>query len=313
MRAVVEEAVDLRDDVEGDLLLELLRLVAVVDGRSPSCSRTARPSPPSRRRTRTGRWTRRRRVARPHLSCSGFSATTSWIVLQFGLATIRRLANFASACGFTSGTTSGTSGSMRKWLVLSITAQPAAAARGACTAEIAAPGLNRPMSVSEKSNVSRLPTFSTVLSPNETGWPGRARRGERHDLRHRELPLGQRLQQLAPDRSGGADDRDPVAHDRKPSAKLRLIRRATASDRATLPPTVAPALQARPGAPPARRPGPAARRHARAGRPAFRRDRRASVHVVALLRDRPSSARIGLHTVKDAQGSPGSLRRSLPY
>ncbi len=73
------------------------------------------------------------------------------MVEQLGLAMMRRLRKPARACGFTSGTTSGTSGSMRKWLVLSITTQPAAAARGAWTAETAAPGLNRPMSVPAKS------------------------------------------------------------------------------------------------------------------------------------------------------------------
>ena len=73
-----------------------------------------------------------------------------------------------SASGFTSGTTSGTSGSMRNWLVLSITMQPAAAARGACMADTAAPGLNRPMSQPAKSNLSRLCTVSTRLSANDT-------------------------------------------------------------------------------------------------------------------------------------------------
>ena len=51
----------------------------------------------------------------------------------------------------TSGTTSGTSGSMRKQEVLSITTQPASAARGACTAETLAPGENSAMSVPRKS------------------------------------------------------------------------------------------------------------------------------------------------------------------
>ena len=78
---------------------------------------------------------------------------------------------FNSACGFTSGTTSGISGSMRKWLVLSITTQPCAAARGACTAEIDAPGLNNPISQPVKSKVSRFCTLSTCFSPNETSWP----------------------------------------------------------------------------------------------------------------------------------------------
>ena len=60
---------------------------------------------------------------------------------------------------------------MRNWLVLSITTQPAAAARGACAAEIAAPALNSAMSQPAKSNVSRLRTFSTRFGPNEISWP----------------------------------------------------------------------------------------------------------------------------------------------
>ena len=84
---------------------------------------------------------------------------------------IRRLAKPDSACGFTSGTTSGKSGSMRNWLVLSITTQPEAAARGAWIADTAAPGLNSPMSQPWKSKLSRLRTLSTALSPNETSEP----------------------------------------------------------------------------------------------------------------------------------------------
>ena len=52
-----------------------------------------------------------------------FSATTIWIVVQFGLAMIRRGDRFASS-GFTSGTTRGTSSSMRKALELSIITAP---------------------------------------------------------------------------------------------------------------------------------------------------------------------------------------------
>src|SRR5947209_7080047 len=65
----------------------------------------------------------------PARSCSGLRATTIWMVEQFGLATIpfgmRR-----SASAFTSGTTSGTSGSMRQALELSMTTAPALAAIG---------------------------------------------------------------------------------------------------------------------------------------------------------------------------------------
>ena len=65
---------------------------------------------------------------------------------------------------------------MRNWLVLSITTQPWAAARGAWMAETAAPGLNSAMSRPVKSKVSRFLIFSTVLSPKLTFWP--VERGE---------------------------------------------------------------------------------------------------------------------------------------
>ena len=60
---------------------------------------------------------------------------------------------------------------MRNWLVLSITTQPAAAARGACTAETEAPGENSPRSQPWKSKVSRLRTLSTCFSPKEISCP----------------------------------------------------------------------------------------------------------------------------------------------
>ena len=91
-------------------------------------------------------------------------------MLQLGFAMIPRRTR-DSACGFTSGTTSGTSCSIRNRLVLSITRHPAAAARGACTALTDAPGLNKPRSHPAKSNVSRFRTFSTCLSPKLISCP----------------------------------------------------------------------------------------------------------------------------------------------
>ena len=108
---------------------------------------------------------------------------------------------------------------MRKWLVLSITTQPAAAARGACTAETAAPGLNRPISQPLKSNVSRFCTFSTRFSPNETSGPVERPDASAATSTTGKLPLGQGFQHLASDRPGGADDRDPVAHLTAPCAR----------------------------------------------------------------------------------------------
>src|SRR3546814_8200984 len=75
------------------------------------------------------------------------------------------------ASGFTSGTTSGTSGSMRNLDVLSITTQPAAPAFGANSAETLAPGENRPISTPLKSKVARSCTFTVSSSPNETVLP----------------------------------------------------------------------------------------------------------------------------------------------
>src|SRR5580692_11960762 len=48
------------------------------------------------------------------LSCSGFRATTSWAVEQFGLAMMFFLEKFFAASALTSGTISGTSGSIRQ-------------------------------------------------------------------------------------------------------------------------------------------------------------------------------------------------------
>src|SRR6516165_7071322 len=104
-------------------------------------------------------------------SCSGFSATTIWIVEQFGLAIMPRLVQCAIACGLTSGTTSGTSGSMRKQEVLSMTTAPALVAWGAKTAETWAPGEERTMSIPRKSYVSRLWILRTSSSPKETSLP----------------------------------------------------------------------------------------------------------------------------------------------
>ena len=100
-------------------------------------------------------------------SCNGFSATTIWMVEQLGFETMLRAEKPASASRFTSGTTRGTSLSRRKVELLSITTQPAAAARGACTLETAPPGENSAMSQPEKSNSSSTCTSSSS-SPKDT-------------------------------------------------------------------------------------------------------------------------------------------------
>ncbi len=64
------------------------------------------------------------------------------MVVQFGLATMP-LGIDASAAALTSGTTRGTSGSMRHADELSMTMAPAAANLGASSVEAAAPPENR--------------------------------------------------------------------------------------------------------------------------------------------------------------------------
>ena len=49
---------------------------------------------------------------------------------------------------------------------------------------------------------------------------GRSPRGERHHLVDRELPLGEDVQHLVPDRAGRADHRHSVAHVCDPAAKV---------------------------------------------------------------------------------------------
>src|SRR5512135_3485827 len=84
--------------------------------------------------------TRRMRKA----SWSGLSATTIWMVEQFGLAMMPQC--LATSCGLTSGTTKGTSGSIRKALELSTTTAPALAAIGLNWREIDAGVLDRTIS-----------------------------------------------------------------------------------------------------------------------------------------------------------------------
>ena len=84
-------------------------------------------------------------------SCSGFNATTSCAVEQFGLAMMFFLPKPLAAAALTSGTMSGTSGSIRHADELSITMQPRAPILGEYSFETAPPADIRQISVSEKS------------------------------------------------------------------------------------------------------------------------------------------------------------------
>jgi hypothetical protein len=95
------------------------------------------------------------------------------IVVQLGLAIIPLCP--ATAWGFTSGTTKGTLGSIRKHEELSTTTHPAAAATGANFSLMLPPALNKAISRLSKQpstiacSVYDLPMKSTVL-PASSGW-----------------------------------------------------------------------------------------------------------------------------------------------
>ncbi len=91
------------------------------------------------------------------------------IVVQLGLAMIP-LGGFSASWGFTSETTSGTSGSLRQAEELSTTVAPAAATLGANSRDMAAPAENRARSSPAKSAVA---VSSTTTSPPAHGstWP----------------------------------------------------------------------------------------------------------------------------------------------
>ena len=131
------------------------------------------------------------------------------MVVQFGLA-MMPLRISASACGLTSLTISGTSGSRRQAELLSMTVTPAAANRGACAFEVVAPA--------EKSAMSRpvgsaVAASSTVISPSPHGSVLPA---ERAEAKNRSSPSGKlRSARICAhhgaDLAGGADDADPQA------------------------------------------------------------------------------------------------------
>ncbi len=117
-------------------------------------------------------------------SCMGLSATTIWIVEQFGLAIIPWFLNCAIFLAFTSGTTRGTSGSIRKWDVLSTTTAPAATAIGANLALTCPPAENNPMSTPWKEFSFRISTRSCLF------WKGRNCPAERSEAKRRNSSTG---------------------------------------------------------------------------------------------------------------------------
>jgi hypothetical protein len=99
----------------------------------------------------------------PASSASGLSTGIAAIVVQFGFATMP-LAASAIASGFTSDTTSGTSGSRRHAEELSMTTAPASANRGACSRDVPPPAEKMATSMSARSSVAVAATSSTTTS-----------------------------------------------------------------------------------------------------------------------------------------------------
>ena len=168
----------------------------------------------------------------PASACSGLSTGMAAMVVQFGLATMP-LGRSASAWGFTSDTTSGTSGSMRHADELSITTAPAAAKRGARAREPVAPAENRAMSRPAESAVAASSTDDLGALPRQRA-PGRAGRGEVAQLVDGEGALVEHAAHDPADLTGGTDDAD--AHGpRLPAAPpaLRLPRRHSSAQGVT--------------------------------------------------------------------------------
>mmetsp|Transcript_7269 Transcript_7269/g.25978 ORF Transcript_7269/g.25978 Transcript_7269/m.25978 type:complete len:240 (+) Transcript_7269:1946-2665(+) len=97
----------------------------------------------------------------PAAWCSGQTGTAAMMVLQFGLAMMPVCS--AAACGFTSGTTSGTPGVMRNALELSITTAPASTAAGAKALDCEPPAAKK--ATSTPSNESSRNSRTTVGRP----------------------------------------------------------------------------------------------------------------------------------------------------
>ena len=87
------------------------------------------------------------------------------MVEQFGLAMIFFFLKSFKASGLTSATTNGTSGSVRKCEVLSMTIHPCLAALGANSLDTFAPGEKMAMSVSAKSYSAKSATTTDLFSP----------------------------------------------------------------------------------------------------------------------------------------------------
>ena len=137
---------------------------------------------------------------RPAASCSGLSTGIAAMVVQFGLA-MMPLGGLIASSGFTSETTSGTSGSLRQAEELSITIAPAAATFGANSRDIDRP--RREQRQVEPGEVGGRGVLHDDLAvPPGERLAGRTGRGEEPDLVHREAALGEQRPHDAADLAG---------------------------------------------------------------------------------------------------------------
>ena len=113
---------------------------------------------------------------------------------------------------------------MRNSELLSMTVQPAWAARGACALLTSEPAANRAMSQPAKSKCSRFLTLSSLpLSPKSMTSPVERADDRRHFV-HRELPFGEDVQHLPPDIARRSDDCDPITHSKFSVPRMHLVR-----------------------------------------------------------------------------------------
>lgn len=141
-------------------------------------------------------------------TCSiAFSATTIWIVVQLGLAIMRRGAFFASS-GLTSGTTSGTSASMRKALELSIMTAPCLVIVSANSREVPAPAEVRAKSHPLEVVVMLQQFDSYILSAEFIDTARAALRTEQQQFADRQVALLQNPQKFLAHSTAGAHNRN---------------------------------------------------------------------------------------------------------
>ena len=133
------------------------------------------------------------------------STGTSCIVEQFGLAMMPSCQ--ARSSGLTWLTTSGTAGSIRHAVELSMTVAPRLAASGASALDVSPPALNSAMST--PSNASGVASPTSCSTPSivtvAAGAPGARQQAPLPD---REVALPEHPDHRPADDAGGADDGD---------------------------------------------------------------------------------------------------------